>query len=116
VAAKDFDIYFNYDSIQWETGGASGGSGGLGGSSARAGFTNGAGDFYELLGSGVNGAFLNGGANALNSNSLNRPEAGRYLFTVRSGVVSSNVPDSGSMLALLGLALTALVMAKRKLG
>ena len=28
----DFDIVFNYDSIQWESGSASGGSGGLGGS------------------------------------------------------------------------------------
>src|SRR6266446_6445904 len=35
------DIEFNYDQVQWETGDASGGSGGLGGSSARAGFSNG---------------------------------------------------------------------------
>ena len=115
IAAKDFDIYFNYDTIKWETGGASGGSNGLGGSSARAGYTNGLGSFYELPGSGVNGAFLDGGVNALNTHSLNRTEAGRYLFMVRSGVVHG-APDGGSVIALLGLALAALGAAKRKLG
>jgi hypothetical protein len=43
VQAGDFDILFNYDKIQWETGDASGGSGGLGGSSARAGYSYGGG-------------------------------------------------------------------------
>src|SRR6185295_4164640 len=44
VAAGDFDIEFNYDSIQWEAGQASGGNAAcLGGTSARAGFANGSG-------------------------------------------------------------------------
>lgn len=109
VGANDFDIIFNYDSILWDRGSVSP-------VSAVAGYTNGDGDFFNLTGSGVTGAFLNGGANALSTNSLNSNVAGRYVFTVRNGVVSSNVPDNGSMLALLGLALTALVIAKRKLG
>ncbi|MDX6471004.1 MAG: hypothetical protein QOF75_2807, partial [Gaiellaceae bacterium] len=46
----DFDIVFNYDNIQWETGDLSGGSGGLGGSSARIGYTNGTNQSYELPG------------------------------------------------------------------
>ncbi len=115
IAAGDFDIYFNYDTIQWETGDASGGSGGLGGVSAYAGFTNGAGNYYQLAGSGVNGALIDGGANALSTNSLNRPEDGRYLFSVRNGVVHTT-PDGGSVIALLGLAMVALVGLKRKLG
>ena len=41
VGAGDFDIYFNYDTIQWETGDASGGSGGLGGVSAAVGYNAG---------------------------------------------------------------------------
>jgi len=73
----------------WETGGASGGVNGLGGFSARAGYTNGivgSGNVtLELTGSAVNGALLNGGANALVTNSLNNPVAGRYLFAVRGG-------------------------------
>lgn len=53
------DVEFNYDSILWETGDASGGSGGLGGSSVRAGFSDGTVNDFEILGSGINGGFLN---------------------------------------------------------
>jgi hypothetical protein len=93
IAPGDFDFEFNYDQIQWETGEASNGIDGLGGFSARMGFSNGTGvpgTFYEQPGSAVNGAFLDGGSNALASNSLNSTVAGRYLFQVRSGTV--NVP------------------------
>lgn len=116
VAAGDFDIYFNYDTITWETGEASGSdANGLGGSSAHAGYTNGDGAFYELPGSGVNGAFLDGGVNALSSHSLNSDVTGRYIFSVRNGEVIHTTPDAGSSLALLGLALAALAATKRKL-
>src|SRR5664279_3443670 len=58
LGAGNFDFEFNYDSIQWETGGASGGSGGLGGSSARVGYSNGltgtANASFELPGSAIN--------------------------------------------------------------
>ncbi len=90
TGAGNFDIEFRYAQIQWETGNASGGSGGLGGFSARVGYTAGTaapGTFAELAGSGVNGAFLDGGSNALVSNS-NGGEAGRYLFEVRGGIVT----------------------------
>lgn len=82
-----FVFEFNYDKIQWETGDASGGSGGLGGYSARAGFSNGTGDpgtFYELTGSGSHGAFLDSGSNALVSHRLNSNTSGRYVFSVLS--------------------------------
>jgi hypothetical protein len=88
TGAGNFDIEFNYDSITWETGDASGGSGGLGGQSARVGFTNGsgnAGTFFELAGSGVNGAFLNGGPDALISHSMMASTPGRIHFQVRNG-------------------------------
>ena len=56
----NFDIEFNYDQVQWETGSASGGGDGLGGVSAAVGYSNGlSGDanvFYQLPGSLVNGA------------------------------------------------------------
>ena len=41
IGPGDFDIVLNYDRLEWETGEASGGVDGLGGSSARAGFSNG---------------------------------------------------------------------------
>ncbi|MBE3068335.1 MAG: hypothetical protein IMZ73_13070, partial [Chloroflexi bacterium] len=50
TGSGNFDIIFNYDKIQWETGSASGGSGGLGGSSARIGYSNGVSTSFELPG------------------------------------------------------------------
>lgn len=43
VASGDFDITFNFGTITWETGDASGGTGGIGGSPARAGYSAGTG-------------------------------------------------------------------------
>lgn len=85
VGPGDFDIVFNYDQIQWETGGASGGEAGLGGDSARAGFSNGLDTSFELPGSAVNGAFLDGGPNALASHT-NVGVPGRYVYPVRNGI------------------------------
>jgi len=97
IAAGDFDIVFNYDQIQWETGSASGGdSDGLGGNSARVGYSNGTGapdTFFELAGSAVNGAFLDGGPNALVSNRLNSSVDGRYIFQSRSGAIDDPDPE-----------------------
>lgn len=100
TGAGNFDIEFNYDQVQWETGGASGGTNGLGGNSARVGFSNGTGapgSFFELGGSAVNGAFLDGGpagtsliANSLNSNGV----LGRYTFNARNGGVIVPPPDA----------------------
>lgn len=90
LAPGDFDFEFNYDAIEWEAGTASGGSGGLGGNSARAGFSNGTGlpgTFFELGGSAINGGLLDTNPTtglALNSN-VGVP--GRFLFQVRNGVV-----------------------------
>ncbi len=89
----DFDIIFNYDSLQWETGDASNGSGGTGGFSARAGFSNGLaqGPDYlvertsiELAGSGVPGAFLDANPSGLARTSTLRQPVGRHVFHVRS--------------------------------
>ncbi|MBE7325443.1 carboxypeptidase regulatory-like domain-containing protein [Nocardioides sp. Y6] len=83
----DFDITFNYDQIQWETGNASGGTDGLGGTSAAAGFTDGTGEegtHVQLPGSLVNGALLDGGPNSLVANRQGSSEPGRYNFQVRN--------------------------------
>ncbi|MBI1913989.1 MAG: hypothetical protein HYS12_04535 [Planctomycetes bacterium] len=90
TGAGNFDIEFNYNTITWETGDASGGTNGLGGSSARVGFSNGTGTtgtFFELPGSGVNGAFLDGGPQALINTSLMSGTPGRLHFLVRNGQV-----------------------------
>lgn len=94
----NFDIEFNYNTMQWETGDASGGSGGIGGISAAVGYSNGISGasniFFQLPGSLVNGALINGGPNALISNSRNSRNStvpGRYYFQVRNGAVVSNI-------------------------
>jgi hypothetical protein len=95
-AAGDFDIIMNYDKIQWETGDASGGRGGLGGFSARVGYSNGTGapnTSLELGGSAINGAFLDSSSGGLIHRSRNTLVLGRYVFAVRSG----SAPTGGSI-------------------
>jgi hypothetical protein len=92
TGANNFDIEFNYDQIQWEAGTASGSdANGLGGFSARAGYSNGTGEsgtFFELPGSAINGAFLDSSlTSGLIHNSQNSNVLGRYLFRVRNGRV-----------------------------
>ncbi len=122
TGAGNFDIYFNYDQVQWETGDASGGVDGLGGTSAAVGYTDGsgsgcygAGTCYQLAGSLVNGALIDGGPDALISHSLNSGTPGRYIFAVRNGVVAPT-PEPSSLL-LMGSGLLALAgVVRRKLG
>lgn len=119
LASGDFDMVFNYDQIQWEAGTASGSDGnGLGGDSARVGYSNGTGDpgtFFELQGSAVNGAFLDGGPNALIADRLNSDINGRYIFQSRSGGINPGTPTTTTALAvpvghLLGWLVLGLVL------
>ncbi|MGD8499366.1 MAG: right-handed parallel beta-helix repeat-containing protein, partial [Phycisphaerales bacterium] len=98
-APGDFDIEFNYGTINWETGDASMGQGGLGGSSARAGFSNGTGNpgtFYEIPGSGINGAFLDISPMGLVHNSRNSTVLGRYIFRVTLGTLDITTVSAGA--------------------
>jgi VCBS repeat-containing protein len=82
----DFDIVFRYEDINWTTGDASGGSGGLGGAPARAGYSAGDGNmahYFELPGSGDQNTML--GLEGANGNT---GIPGVYVFHVRSGNVS----------------------------
>ncbi|HEY2479416.1 MAG TPA: nidogen-like domain-containing protein [Solirubrobacterales bacterium] len=94
VAPGDFDIVFNYNRIEWETGEASGGVDGLGGTSAGAGYSNGdglAGDFYQLPGSLVNGGLLDSNfATGLIHNDAGSTVPGRYVFHVTGAPSGGN--------------------------
>ncbi len=101
TGSDNFDIEFNYDSILWEAGTASGADNTCtGGTSARIGYSNGTGDpgtSFELAGSAVPGAFLDDGPEntALIHNSLNSNVLGRYIFSARNGTIPSPVdPDT----------------------
>lgn len=93
IGAGDFDIIFNYAAVEWETGDASGGAGGLGGSSARVGYANGVDTTFELAGSGIPGSFLDSNTSGLIHGSLNAAEDGRYIFEVRKGLPPEGKPE-----------------------
>jgi|GEM_PF-894416 len=80
----NFSFEFRYENIDWTTGSASGGSGGLGGTVARAGWTAGDGvNFYELPQSGNQPAILDLEST---SNPSTTPD-GNWVFNVINGQV-----------------------------
>lgn len=87
----NFDIEYRYENVEWTTGNSSGGSGGLGGTPARAGYTASTGDpaaYFELSASGNQDALL-----ALDEMEGNTGQVGRWFFSVRSGeIVSADIP------------------------
>ncbi|WP_146585251.1 nidogen-like domain-containing protein [Puniceibacterium confluentis] len=86
----DFNIEFRYEDINWTTGDASGGSNGLGGTVARAGWSTGTGgSFFELTQSGNQEEML-----ALDATLGNTGVPGLWEFFVRNGdFLTSQVPD-----------------------
>ncbi|MCU0626903.1 MAG: PEP-CTERM sorting domain-containing protein [Gemmatimonadaceae bacterium] len=120
IGAGDFDFEFNYDKIQWDTGEASGGTAnGLcadpSSGPARAGWANGLAATFELAGSGACNAFLDGGPNSLVAGSLNSDVAGRYVFSVRNGVVQPpNVVPEPSTYVLMATGLAGLAALQRR--
>jgi hypothetical protein len=107
----DADIEFNYERVLWETGDWSGGTAGLGGLSARAGYSSGTGvpgTSYEIPGSGVPGSFLDSSATGLVHHSLHSPVPGRYVFSIMNDEppVIPVIPAPGALvLAGIGLVL-----------
>ncbi len=109
VEAGAFDIEFNYDRIAWDTGAPrtlpATPAGQVGNPPARAGFTAGngvPGTYYELIGSGSAGAFLDSNTTtSLSTHRFNSDTLGRYVFQVRNG----------TMLDAFGLAGQAVVVA-----
>ena len=96
VGAGDFDIVMNYGSINWETGDASGGTNGFGGTAAGAGFSAGDGvaaHFFQFPGSLTHlGLVDTNSQTGLVNSSRGSLQSGRYVFTVRNGLP----PGSGT--------------------
>jgi hypothetical protein len=99
TGAGNFDVEFNYERIQWETGDASGGAGGRGGTPVVIGWSNGSGEpgtSYEMPGSMSSGQFLDNGPRALIFRRLNSPVLGRYVFRARNGLLSPGLRISSN--------------------
>ncbi len=91
----DFDVEFRFERCEWETGDASGGRDGFGGTPAQSGFDAGnLQDFLALPGS------LEDGISDRMCRGSNVGEAGVWRFLVRSGSVSCE-DDGGSCDTLL---------------
>lgn len=94
---ENFDIVFRYEAINWTTGSASGGSGGLGGTVAQAGW------LAAPSGATPTGGVISGSGDqasmlALDTATGNYGVAGVYVFQVRNGNVeygTSGSPDAG---------------------
>lgn len=84
VGLGDFDIVFDYGTIQWETGDASGGEGGFGGTPAAAGWSNGVDVGAGVAGSLRSGAFVDGGSNALAETSRGTETVGIHIWEIRN--------------------------------
>lgn len=91
---ENFDIVFRYEAVNWTTGSASGGSGGLGGTVAQAGWAvadNGSFTAAQTLpGSGDQASML-----ALDTNVGNYSVPGVYVYQVRNGTATYNTGSTG---------------------
>ncbi|MBZ5734844.1 carboxypeptidase regulatory-like domain-containing protein [Nocardioides sp. TRM66260-LWL] len=99
TTSGDVDVTFGYDAIAWDAADLDGGVGGLAGATARAavvGVSAGsASTAVRLPGSGVPGALLDGGPDALVAGTRGSGGApGRHLVEVRDGVPGSSAVRS----------------------
>jgi len=119
TGAGNFDIEFNYNRILWETGDASSGVAGYGGSPSRSGLTNGVDRTVELVGSGRQTIQLDtvpttGEPNYLTGliyRSRNSDIPGRYVFQVRGGVVLGTLSVNAGPDQFLGQGVTSTTLA-----
>lgn len=91
TGAGNFDIELNYGYIQWEAGDLSGAANGIGGVAARAGYSAGPNNTFELPGSGLAGSFLDSSTTALVRRMVNSSVPGRVYLQSRAGAILQNL-------------------------
>lgn len=92
-APGDFDIEFRYDRLEWTTGDASGGTNGLGGTAAQAGFDAGnQQDFFTLPGSRTDDVL-----ELEHTSNINGGPGGLWSFAIRQGGVPGSSPSNPLM-------------------
>ncbi|MBX7190701.1 MAG: hypothetical protein K1X94_01505 [Sandaracinaceae bacterium] len=95
AGAGDFDVEFRYTQCDWETGDASGGSGGFGGTPAQAGFDAGNSRDFVMIDRSREAGIARHLCDASNVG-IN----GTWRFSVRSGVIMC--PDAGMPCTVAG--------------
>lgn len=84
TGAGNFDVEFRYRQLQWTTGDASGGSGGLGGTPAQAGYDAGnRTNFFALPGS-----FSSTVLDLANTSNVSQSTPGLWTMAIRNGEIS----------------------------
>lgn len=84
TGAGNFDIEFRYNRLEWTTGDASQGAGGLGGTPAQAGYDAGNySNFYALPGS-----FSSAILNLVNTSNVSQEAPGLWTMAIRNGATS----------------------------
>jgi hypothetical protein len=88
--AGNFDVEFRYDRLSWTTGDASGGSGGLGGTPAQAGYDAGNNvNFFTLPGSRTAAV-----TNLATTSNVSASTPGLWSFAIREGVLPGQTSDN----------------------
>ncbi|PCI50008.1 MAG: nidogen [Alphaproteobacteria bacterium] len=86
----NFDVEFRYDRLEWTTGDASDGEGGLGGTQAQAGYDAGDGtNFFALPGS-----FSADVLNLANTSNVSTETPGLWSFSIREGALPGETADN----------------------
>jgi Subtilase family/Bacterial Ig-like domain (group 3)/Nidogen-like len=110
VGAGDFDIVINYNTLNWETGDASGGVNGYNGTPAGAGYSAGDGDathFFQFPGSLSHAGLLDTNTQTgLVNGSRGTLQPGRYIFPVRNGAPPGAATLTGAVRDVNGVTQT----------
>jgi hypothetical protein len=93
TGAGNFDFDFRYDRLEWTTGDASGGAGGLGGIPAQAGYDDGQQSHYYTLPGSRTAEVLNLAA----TSNVSESTPGLWTFAVRNGLTPGEDPSNPLM-------------------
>ncbi len=89
TGAGNFDVEFRYEDINWTTGNASGGQGGLGGTPAQAGYDSGDGVNFFIVPGSQTSDVVN-----LDTADSNTDTAGIWTFSVRDGELPGDTAEN----------------------
>lgn len=94
TGAGNFDIEFRYNQLHWTTGDASGGSGGMGGTPAQAGYDAGNHQNFFVL----PGSFSSGILNLVNTSNVSQDTPGLWTMAIRGGATSDGSTPAAPLL------------------